>query len=78
MKNIRDINTEDIVKILMSFSYFKDFLQNIVIEPELKPTNEVSKNTLQSILELFIRVRALSYLKDKRMYILKIVLFVMD
>ena len=30
----------------------------------MKPTNEVSKNTLQSILELFIRARSFSYVKD--------------
>ena len=62
----------------MSFSYIKEFFQNIVIETELKPTNEVSKNTLQSILELFIRARSMVYLKDKGIYILKIVISYID
>ena len=68
-KNIRYINAEDIVKSLVSFSYIKDFFKNRVIETELKPTSEVPKNTLQSILELLIRVPSLSYLKDNRIYI---------
>ena len=73
-KNIRYINTENIVKNLMSFSYIKDFFQNLFIEAELKPNSEVSKNTLQSIRQLFIRVRSFSYVKDiveKRKLILK-------
>ena len=60
----RIINTKQIVKELMNFSYVKEFFNEIVSQADLTASDEVIKSTLFSVLTLYVRVRAFSYAKD--------------
>ena len=48
----------------MNYSHTKEFFNEIVSVADIDCTTEVCKNTLYSILNLYIQVRAFSYTKD--------------
>ena len=60
----RKIHTKQIVTELMNYSHTKEFFNEIVSVADIDCTTEVCKNTLYSILNLYIQVRAFSYTKD--------------
>ena len=68
------IDIPNIVETLMQFTYVKEFFQELVATASIKPSIDVAKNLLHSILVLYVKVRAFSFAKDvieKHKYIKK-------